>query len=504
MHGYRVSPRERRLMGLIENRAFISASEHARMQGRTASGVHTVVRGMEDAPVGSEGALRPTLVESANMGFLLPRARRLYLSEHGQAVTNPAGNSWNQPGYLSLLADRIARTEAIPRVCADLTEIAGGLEDFQWVEGLGFEAAAKFERGFVVAFYSGFLETESEFAERIRKLGENLEQVAFEHPRPRPAMIVVLADGLWQVQLVTRVLDRYGMLDWARIVSIPEFEWYGSGQLKLGRGWIRQPAARRTMGRETFNRKISGSLWSQKNSLDYARILVAVTEWPGISIQMLALVLHEKPKGRRAQKRCMDLCNRGLLSRWKVGSVFRYRLSQEGARLMATMNRLKVEQILARTRLGQWASENGGGLSLRHETGVLGIVSSFLEAQLPVAAGWRDVEKFGSDGGIDPDAMVCLNIGPYGPGWYYLEYELTAVSTEQVTQKMRGYDSPRRPDGRPVLVACRHDRAELHFQQWAKDHAVPVATTTIELLSQHGTVSGHAIWSRNREWYAIG
>ena len=67
-----------------------------------------------------------------------------------------------------------------------------------------------------------------------------------------------------------------------------------------------------------------------------------------------------------------------------------------------------------------------------HEAGLLGLLAPFMEAGCPTAAGWRYWEPMGEHGGIAPDALVYLTTGPYGPGWYYVEYERRASNERDV------------------------------------------------------------------------
>ena len=51
--------------------------------------------------------------------------------------------------------------------------------------------------------------------------------------------------------------------------------------------------------------------------------------------------------------------------------------------------------------------------------------------------------------------MVYVESSPFGPTWFYLEYELSRTSETRVAKKCRGYLSDARSDDFPVMVACR-------------------------------------------------
>ena len=126
--------------------------------------------------------------------------------------------------------------------------------------------------------------------------------------------------------------------------------------------------------------------------------------------------------------------------------------------------------------------------SLRaHEDGVMSCFSHFLARGLPVAAGWRSWEQLKASG-ISPEGMVFLERSPYGPTRAYFEYERTARGEARVRRKFNG-------DGCPVLIVCWNDDAESVFQRLGSGMGIPLLTTTIKRLEEHGPLDNFGCWS---------
>ena len=229
---------------------------------------------------------------------------------------------------------------------------------------------------------------------------------------------------------------------------------------------------------------------------DSARLLAALAEWPGIPTGMARAVLGEAATGRRAQRGLAFLTDLGLARRWRHGRNNRYRLTAPGMKLLAGMDRVNPDSAWTRIQMGRW---DAGGDFEEHEYGLLDVVTDFIAAGCPVAAGWRDWESMGSSGGIDPDAQVLV-----GGAWCYLEYERSATSISAVRRKLRGYDSPMRVNRWPVLAVCRNDRAELNFQEVGAEMGISLLTTTIQRRRKFGAVGRAGCWSRFGEQETLG
>ena len=125
----------------------------------------------------------------------------------------------------------------------------------------------------------------------------------------------------------------------------------------------------------------------------------------------------------------------------------------------------------------------------------MSFIGRFLGAGLPAAAGWRSWEHLGGSGGISPDGLVFLERSPFGPTWAYFEYERSARGEGRVRRKLNGYGSERRGDDWPTLMVCWSDSVEEMFQRVGRETRVPMLTTTIKRLAEHGPLGNQGCWS---------
>ena len=59
----------------------------------------------------------------------------------------------------------------------------------------------------------------------------------------------------------------------------------------------------------------------------------------------------------------------------------------------------------------------------------------------------------------------------------------------------RGCGSADRGDGCPVLIVCWNDEAESVFQDLGSGMGIPLLTTTIKRLEEHGPLGNFGCWS---------
>ena len=172
----------------------------------------------------------------------------------------------------------------------------------------------------------------------------------------------------------------------------------------------------------------------------------------------------------------------------------------KGVDCTSRRNRVHYSQCADRIDSLSWVNKP----NLRaHEDGVMSCIGHFLARGLPVASGWRSWEQL-KPSGICPDWMVFLERSPYGPTWAYFEYERTARGEARGRRKLRGYGSADRGDGWPALFVCWKDDAESVFQDLGSGMGIPLLTTTIKRLEEHGPLGNFGCWSMYRQPTRIG
>ena len=260
--GKPLSQGERRTLDALASLALVNGEDLARIQNRNASGVHASLRGLQ----------KRGLIESVQLGCLLPQTERWLLTDLGQLALGLQDSSWHQPGCRQRLLERIAAVEWIFQAAGHLQEF-GQFHEWTWVDGAGFDAAARSERGWVCFMWAGPLRIEARIRELVEQVGEDLESLAVDHPRPRPSLICCLVWDAFQVEIVLGVARRYRMEDWVRVWCVADDTWHGATGHLDGRGWVFQPAYRRNVGPEAWEARMQESPWSRMNNMDPKRNL---------------------------------------------------------------------------------------------------------------------------------------------------------------------------------------------------------------------------------------
>ena len=73
----------------------------------------------------------------------------------------------------------------------------------------------------------------------------------------------------------------------------------------------------------------------------------------------------------------------------------------------------------------------------------------------------------------------------------------SATSTMKGSTELEllGYGSADRGDGCPVLIVCWNDDTESVFQRLGSGMGIPLLTTTIKRLEEHGPLDNFGCWS---------
>ena len=229
----------------------------------------------------------------------------------------------------------------------------------------------------------------------------------------------------------------------------------------------------------------------EKRGQALGRVLDIVSQWPGATLNLVRRALDQSSRGRAAQNAGRTLHDLGFVDRLWHGGKYRYMTVPKGVDCISRRDRVHYSQCTDRIDSLSWVNKP----NLRaHEDGVMSCFSHFLARGLPVAAGWRSWEQL-KESGISPDGMVFLERSPYGPTWAYFEYERTARGEARVGRKLTGYGSADRGDGWPALFVCWNDDAESVFQRLGSGMGIPLLTTTIKRLEEHGPLGNFGCWS---------
>ena len=217
------------------------------------------------------------------------------------------------------------------------------------------------------------------------------------------------------------------------------------------------------------------------------RILALAEDHPAIREEDAEDILGEKPEAVDAA--FAGLAKDGLLAR--VQDV--YYLSGSAFIHVAARDRISVTSV--RQRLLSYLDEDMQRHlhDLAHNRGMWRIVRSLRRQGIKVYGGWRGVRNFPGLTQIQPDGLLYAD-GPWGKTLYFLEYERTATTPEQVSKKLRPYRRVSDQGVRfPVIWITETRRAAARIVQRDQGCLDVMAATLDEL--EDGPIAGqNTIW----------
>lgn len=433
------------------------------------------------------------LTECAELSWYRRRSPRWWLTDRCLALMEwPVGWSWQDEGGRAQLLQRLAVVEGLYSL-AGLDYGLGPFREFRWVYGHGFEAAARYQGGWVALWWSGIMETRSRFSDRIMAFGENLQKLRGTELSPVPAAFGVAVGDSWQRELVNLVLHEWGVLRNSVVWSAADGSVSGLANLALmaeGGGWLAVPEYQREMGGWSWAKRVGESFCAQDWGAVGALALDRAWEWPGMG-STLALGGGDLHYGRGVLRQMVEA---RFLDRFKaVGPRdSEYGLAKRGVE--AVRRRDGVSRGKGRGRFELAQVKERRERIWEHEKGIMGFVGQLARSGLTVHVGIRAWENIVGGKALSPDAVVWFERSPFGPGWHYVEYERAAKQPSQVAGKLRGYLAEGRRNRYPVLFIVGTARIEELFQDAARDGKLDLATTNFKRLKESKGTGG-PIWS---------
>ena len=477
----------------VSNGALDVASVLAEVPLATVRDLSRLMRHSSSFVYGKVSELKDAgFVDFVSLGSTLPLSMRYFLTHYGLEILGRLGGTWSEEPARCRLLERLSSLEWFYLVSGSVREL-GCFQGFQWVDGVSFDAVARYEHGWIALFWSGVLQSESTLLTRFGRLGPDLNDLSVLPETPWPSRLFFVVSDPWQRELVYRAARRTYMDGDVSVWSVSDDSRSGSFQVRRSRGWVSQPVYVRDAGGWSWDNRIESSIWSRNRGSSIGKVLEAVAQWPGCDLEFLRSCMGEGSSGRSAHRALQVLRDPdvGMVSVLRDRHRLRYRITGRGRDLLARRDRVSFAEARGRGEGLSWVESP----RLReHEEGVMSFLSAFVAAGRPVAAGWRSWEHLGGSGGISPDGLVHMERSPFGPTWGYLEYERSARGQSRIRRKMRGYASGRRSNNWPVLVVCWDERAESIFSDVGSTLGVPMLTTTIGRLSAHGPLGNQLCW----------
>lgn len=357
---------------------------------------------------------------------------------------------------MGILADRMLPVQTIYRMSLELDLIRPDTT-FQWHSNRAYDAVAGRPGHWAALCWSGVWENQAAIRSRLSWFGEDLRG---EWPR----ILACAVPDRWQAQILREVLDQFRLTPHAAIWVAAGESWQLPPRTHPPRasvGWPRAPELSASPPPRTgqdFVQSLAdqlltgpeGSKSSRASTIQ--RVLPVLEQWPGVRPTHIRGLLPKSVNGAQMAD-ALDYMKKLRLATEDDGV---YHPGPEAVTRAAHRDRVissrasgKRPKTLRRLRTHDWRT--------------IGVVSEFLKQGSDIAPGWRATDDHGPAGKIDPDAVVYLYSGPYGPGWHYLEYERRARNYAAIEYKLRSYLMPQRSNDWPVIFVVDTPEAERLF-----------------------------------------
>ena len=301
-----------------------------------------------------------------------------------------------------------------------------------------------------------------------------------------PSAQVVVAVDAWARELARNTLSA----NTPTIFCTPDGRCTPAVELRPSKDLVSDPSEHPTAGRPE-----SADIWLRHNP-DVAaidgrqahRLFLTITQFPAMRTSWLREIVGGSPSevGRHLRR----FVETGLVA------VFdeRHYLSELGMRRAANMSRVLPSVIRSRhgAYLDRWYREH----EQHHNDGVNRLVVRFAREGVAAVAGWRGEVNVPGLTQVRPDLLVQVSGGPFGAGAYCIEFERSAVSPQDVNQKLRPYlriAAAGRP--LPLLMVCETARGRRNFR--AAAGPLPMLAATLEQALAGPVTGAVTVWSRD-------
>ena len=299
-------------------------------------------------------------------------------------------------------------------------------------------------------------------------------------------VVAVVAVDAWARELAWNTLSG----NTPTIFCTPDGQCSPAVELRPSRDLVSDPSGHASVGRPE-----SAEVWLQQNpdveAIDGRqahRLFLTIAQFPAMRAAWLREIVGGSPSEvSRHLKRFVET---GLVA------VFdgRHYLSELGMKRAANMSRVLPSVIRSRhgAYLDRWYREH----EQHHNDGVNRLVVRFAREGVEAVAGWRGEVNVPGLTQVRPDLLVQVSGGPFGAGAYCIEFERSAVSPQDVNQKLGPYlriAAAGRP--LPLLMVCETARGRRNFR--AAAGPLPMLAATLEQALAGPVTGAVTVWSRD-------
>ncbi len=436
------------------------------------------------------------------LGWACDLTGRMWLTDKINRELGTCGHIFNEPWFLARRLERLPLVEAMYPALARVTHL-GPFMEIHWHARLAFDASVNFKNGWLVVCYSGMLENTQDIRNRISNMAADLREHRLDSTQAWPSIFLWIVNSRWQAALVKQAASIYGLDDVFALYVAADGTYIPASKPLVATGDLYQALEERDMGGWPWEQRLADAPWTKRDSLVLGKVLDSVIRFPGawFSLIQADTGVNDPKRVRRALSRLGRLQLHWVESRRYKGQS-RYTVTGPGFHVAARRDGVSNVGWRARAYVPAFRERPR---HQDHEDGSMHLYEGLINGGCLVEPPWRAGDDLGQlRGGIVPDGTVYLTRGPYGPGWYYVEYERSARGKARAEAKLKGYLSQHRRDNYPVLFVLWNEVAEQNFQEIGREHGLRMVTTTIKRLETYGAVGSPGCWSLYGESVVIG
>ena len=337
------------------------------------------------------------------------------------------------------------------------------LTQFRWLWTFPFDALAQFSGGWAVFMWSGIWQDTRWIEKRLQRYREEFAEWSSGRGTHWPGRFFCVAPNRWQAERVWRAAGELGWQGSFSVYNLEDDELVGGLDITGSRGAI-PPFIVEVLSplRADVTRWVD-FLANDPGSRRF-RVLGAIEESPGAKSKYVSI--RTGINGRDVKAAFEKLSEEELSYGTKRGEF-----APSNWPLAMAARRDRVWPGWPGKRFGEWLVKSWSTQRWKRVADTHRLLSKFREAGCQVAAGWLALDRR-----FEPDGVVWIAEGPYGPGWHYLLCAARPKSEQSVRDFLKPCLSDERCDRYPLLIVCA-DGVENLF--WELGGHLPMLTATV-------------------------
>ena len=318
----------------------------------------------------------------------------------------------------------------------------------RWLRSHSFDAVAQFTDGWMLISWSGIWQDREHLDGRLSKCVEEVNlNWGGSLGTHRPGRVIFVVPHRWQEERVWQtVVDSI----WEDSCAVYDLN-------------------RDTLAGDLDLRSSIGKVPSDTHDVpsppraDVARWIDFIVNDPSGHMMRLLFTLEQHPgstssrlqdftgiNGKNVKTGLAQLQERGLIYETPDGDY-----ACEPWSLAMAARRDRVWLPLPGRRFGPDQLAKPSWQQRKRQAGARRLMGKFTLAGCAAAPGWQAV-----DGSFEPDGVVWIDQGPYGPGWHYVVYATRAQQESSIDPLLKKAFSETRTDQYPILVICSSPQME--------------------------------------------